>query len=385
MSEYYPIRDVFRLSLDDFLREHPVSNEQRRAALAIRDCKTGRLGFNSSVCEECGHIEIHSSSCRNRHCPNCQSVLKELWIDQRRGEVLDAKYFHFVFTVPHDLTPLFLANRKLLYSLLMQAASQTLLTLARDKRYLGATPGIILVLHTWGQNLSFHPHVHCIVSGAGLTRDLKLRKCGSGFFIPVRAASKMFRGKFMAALKAHRDSGELILPASFTDPADPVNWQCFVDRLYGTDWVAYTKETFNGYGNAINYLGRYTHRVAISNARILKVAEDTVSSWYRDYRDGYARKEMTLSHEEFIRRFLMHILPKGFQKIRYFGFLSNPVKKKKLRILFRLQGYQTFKARFSMDTPKDVLLASLGIDVHTCPCCGKSAMRYIGRSFHARP
>lgn len=385
MNKSYPIRELFRLSFDDYLRKHPVSNEQRRAALAIRDCKTGRLGFNSSVCEECGHVEIHSSSCRDRHCPNCQSVLKELWIDQRRSEVLDAKYFHIVFTVPHHLNPLFLANQKLLYSLLHRAAAQTLLTLARDRKHLGAEPGIIQVIHTWGQNLSFHPHVHCIISGAGLTRDLKLRKCGNRFFLPVKAASKMFRGKFMAALKAYRASGELVLPDLFTDPAGPVNWQCFVDQLYSTDWVAYIKQTFNGFGNAINYLGRYTHRVAISNARILQLTGDTVSFWYRDYKNGYARREMSLSHEEFIRRFLMHVLPKGFQKIRYFGFLANPVKKKKLRILFRLQGYQTFKARFSADTPKDVLLAGLRIDVLTCPCCGKPAMRYIGRSFHVRP
>lgn len=384
MSESYPIRDVFRKSLPDYLQIHSVSTEQLRAANAITNCKTGSLGVNTSVCDECGHVEIHNSSCRNRHCPNCQAVLKELWIDQRRSEVLDAKYFHFVFTVPHDLNPLFLANQKLLYSLLMQAASQTLLTLARDKRYLGATPGIILVLHTWGQNLSFHPHVHCIVSGAGLTRDLKLRKCGSGFFIPVRAASKMFRGKFMASLKAYRESGELMLPTSFNDPAVPVNWQCFVDGLYGTDWVAYTKETFNGYGNAINYLGRYTHRVAISNGRILGVSSDTVTFRYRDYQDSNRLKEMTLSHEEFIRRFLMHILPKGFQKIRYYGFLSNPVKKKNLRILFRLQGGHTFIARFSKDTPKDELLAAIGIDVHTCPNCGKQTMRFTGSRFHFR-
>ena len=385
MNDSYPIRDVFRRSFEDYLKAHSISAQQRRAACSIADCKTGRLGFNSSVCEECGHVEIHNSSCRNRHCPNCQSVLKELWIDQRRSEVLDAKYFHIVFTVPHDLNPLFFANQKLLYSLLHQAASQTLLTLARDSRYLGAEPGIIQVIHTWGQDLSFHPHVHCIISGAGLSRDLKLRKCGSGFFIPVKAAAKMFRGKFMAALKLYRASGELVLPASFSDPARPVNWQSLVNDLYGTDWVAYIKETFNGFGNAINYLARYTHRVAISNARILRVTDDTISFWYHDYKDGSARKEMTLSHDEFIRRFLLHILPKGFQKIRYFGFLANPVKKKKLRILFQIQGRQTFKARFSKDTPKDILLSSLGIDIHTCPCCGKSAMRYIGRSFHSRP
>lgn len=385
MSESYPIRELFRHSLDEFLQKHPVSPQQRRTAFAIAGCKTGRFGFNTSICEACGHIRIHNSSCRDRHCPNCQSVFKELWIDQRRSEVLDAKYFHIVFTVPHDLNPLFLANQKLLYSLLHRAASRTLLTLARDKRYLGAEPGIIQVIHTWGQNLSFHPHVHCIVSGAGLTRDRKLRKCGNSFFIPIQAVSKMFRGKFMSALKEYRASGELLLPSSFSEPGRSVNWLCLIDKLYETDWCVYIKETFNGFGNAINYLGRYTHRVAISNGRILQLTEDSVTFWYRDYKDGNARKQMTLSREEFIRRFLLHVLPKGFQKIRYFGFLANPVKKKKLRILFRLQGRQTFMARFSANTSKDVLLQSLGIDVKTCPCCGKPAMRYIGRTFHARP
>ena len=384
MKTSYPIRQIFLDSFEDYLPEHTVSTQQLRAANAIMNCKTGSLGVNSSICEECGHVEIHNSSCRNRHCPNCQSVLKEVWIDQRQSEVLDAKYFHFVFTVPHDLNQLFLANQKLLYSLLHQAAAQTLLTLARDRKYLGATPGIIQVLHTWGQKLDYHPHIHCIISGAGLSRDGKLRKCGKRFFIPVLAASKMFRGKFLAGLKHYRSTGELRLPKSFTESPDSVNWQELIDRLYQTDWVAYIKETFNGNGNAISYLGRYTHRVAISNGRILDVTDDTVTFRYRDYQDHNALKEMTLSKDEFIRRFLMHILPKGFQKIRYFGFLAGPIKKKKLTILFRLQGYKSFKARFSKDTPKEELLQALGFDVRTCPCCGKQTMRFIGRSFHFR-
>lgn len=384
MTESYPIRKIFVESFGDFLQEHNVSRQQLRTANAIRQCKTGSLGVNTSVCEECGHVEIHNSSCRNRHCPNCQAVLKDLWIDQRRSEVLDAKYFHIVFTVPHDLNSLFLANQKLLYSLLHQTASQTLLTLARDRKYLGATPGIIQVLHTWGQKLDYHPHLHCIVSGAGLSRDGKLRKCGNGFFIPAKAASKMFRGKFMASLKEYRASGQLTLPESFTDPAAPVNWQEFVDDLYGTDWVAYIKETFNGNGNAISYLGRYTHRVAISNGRIVDVTEESVTFRYRDYQDHNTLKEMTLSRDEFIRRFLLHVLPKGFQKIRYFGFLANPVKKKLLRVLFQLQGYQNFKARFSKDTPRDEILLARGIDVRICPRCGKPAMRYKGRDHHFR-
>lgn len=385
MDSRYPIREVFADSLEWYLQEHSPSAEQISAANAISHCKTGELGYNVSVCDECGHTVTHSCSCRNRSCPNCQSVLKEVWIEKRRSEVLDAKYFHMVFTVPHQLNALFISNQRLLYDLLFSAASQTLLTLSRDKRYLGAEPGIIMVLHTWGQNLAYHPHVHCIISGAGLTRDRKLIKSDKSFFIPIKAAMKMFRGKFMSALKSYRSSGWLTIPDSCFDLTMPEGWQSFVDRLYSTDWCPYIKETFNGNGNAISYLGRYTHRVAISNGRITDLTDDTISFRYKDYKDGCTRKEMTLSHEEFIRRFLMHVLPRRFQKIRYFGFLANNAKKKKLRLLFELQGHQQFTARFSADMPKDMIISEiLGIDVHMCPCCGKSSMRYLGRRYYLR-
>ena len=386
MDSRYPIRDVFSDSLSWYMKQNSPSREQLSAANAIRHCKTGDLGYNVSVCDDCGHKELHSCSCRNRNCPNCQSVLKEVWIDQRRSEVLDASYFHVVFTVPHILNALFLANQRLLYSLLFKAASETLLTLSRDKRYLGAEPGIIMVLHTWGQTLSYHPHVHCIVSGAGLTRDRKLKFSGKSFFIPIRAAMKMFRGKFMDALRSFRSSGKLIIPDSCWDLSLPEGWQAFLDKLYSIDWCPYIKETFNGYGNAINYLGRYTHRVAISNSRITDMTDDTISFWYKDYADNNARKEMTLSHEEFIRRFLMHVLPHRFQKIRYYGFLSNGSKNRNLRLIFELQGHRTFTAMFSADTPKDVILSEiLSIDVRLCPCCGKSAMRYLSRRYFLKP
>lgn len=385
MDNKYPIRDVFSGALSGFVQNNALSHDQLSAANAISNCKTGDLGYNVSICDECGHTEVHTCSCRNRNCPNCQSVLKEVWIDKRRSEVLDARYFHVVFTVPHILNALFFANQKLLYSLLFKAAAETLLTLSQDKRYLGAEPGIIMVLHTWGQTLSYHPHVHCIISGAGLTRDHKLSLSGKSFFIPIKAAMKMFRGKFMAALKSYHSSGELIIPESCCELTMHDCWQSFVDKLYTTDWCPYIKETFNGFGNAINYLGRYTHRVALSNGRITDMTDDTVTFWYKDYKDHNVRKEMTLSHEEFIRRFLMHVLPRRFQKIRYYGFLSNGSKRKKLRLLFELQGYRQFTAKFSADTPKDVILSEVfGIDVHICPCCGKPSMRYVGRMHYLR-
>lgn len=384
MESRYPIRLVFHRSLAGYLEHNHVSSQQLKVANAISNCKTGSLGCNVSECEECGHREVHSCSCRNRHCPNCQTLSKEVWIDQRRSEMLDAKYFHAVFTVPAHLNALFLANQQLLYALLFRAASDTLLTLSQDKRYLGATPGIIIVLHTWGQNLAYHPHVHCIVSEAGISKDNKLVKRGSSFFIPIKAAMKMFRGKFLAALKEYKADGRLNIPDSAADLSIPEGWQAFIDTLYSSDWVAYIKETFNGAGNAINYLGRYTHRVAISNSRIIDVSDDEVSFRYRDYRDGKS-KVMALTHEEFIRRFLLHVLPKGFQKIRYYGYLANSVRSRQLAILFRQQGYQSFSRKFSKDIPMDeVIQETLGVDLRICPCCGKASMRFAGSHFSLR-
>ncbi len=385
MSSNYPIRDIFATSFASFLSKNSLSPVQISAANAIINCKTGRYGVNTAICDECGHIQIHNCSCRNRSCPNCQGLNKELWIDQRRSEMIDANYFHVVFTVPHKLNPLFLSNQKLLYALLFKAASETLLTLSRDKKYLGADPGIIIVLHTWGQTMSYHPHLHCIVSGAGLTRDKKLVLSGKNFFIPIKAAMKMFRGKFMDALKSYYDSGELVIPSSCNHLKVPEVWQTYIKDLYSIDWCPYIKKTFKGVGDALGYLGRYTNRIAISNSRITDVGDNSATFWYKDYRDNCARKEMTLTNEEFIRRFLMHVLPKRFQKIRYYGYLSNSVKKKNLQILFKLQGKRLFKAKYSADTPKDVLIKEiLGIDVHICPRCGKPAMRYAGRKSYLR-
>ena len=385
MHSEFPVREVFARAGDAFIEDHFTSKVQRNAVSAIADCKSGRLGVNKSVCDECGHTELHNCSCRNRNCPNCQVVMKDIWVEQRRSEVIDAKYFHAVFTVPHSLNALFLSNQTLMYKLLFAAASQTLLTLSRDKRYLGAEPGIIMLLHTWSRTMDYHPHVHCIISGAGLTKDNKLVFSGNKFFIPIRAAMKMFRGKFMEALRSCHDSGDLVIPDSCAELKDHECWLAFVSKLYTTDWCPYIKDTLNGSGDALKYLGRYTNRVAISNARITDVTDSTVTFWYKDRKDHNIRKEMTLTHEEFIRRFLMHVLPKGFQKIRYYGYLSNPVKKKKLWIIFELQGRQLFKARFSVDTPKDIILKELyGIDVHKCPRCGKLSLRFGGMSSSRR-
>ncbi|MDO4207841.1 MAG: IS91 family transposase [Lachnospiraceae bacterium] len=374
------IQQIFRTSWNAYAQTHTVSSVQHKAALSIMACKSGSLGCSVSVCEECGYKTIHNNSCRNRSCPSCQAVLKECWIDARRSEVIDGSYYHVVFPMPAELRPLIYTNQKLLYSLMHETSAGTLLELSRDRKYLGAVPAVIQVLHTWGQELNYHPHIHCIVSGTGLTDTLQLKSCSSGFFIPVKVLGKLFRGKFLHALETLYRSGRIILPISCQDLSAPDAWDRFRDALYRKDWCPYIKETFNGFGNAIDYLGRYTHRIAISNARIEEVTEDTVTFRARDYRTMETRP-VTLTHEEFIRRFLQHVLPKGFQKIRYYGLLSNSRKKKLLTAVFRLQGHRKFQSLYTgMDTERRLMMM-FGIDIRLCPCCGCRSMRLSCRTF----
>lgn len=378
------IQQIFLNSYEDFrASDPPISGVQEKAARSILNCKSGSLGCNISQCTDCGHMVFHNNSCRNRNCPNCQAILKEVWIDNRRAEVIDSPYFHVVFTVPQELNPLIYGNQELLYSLLHRCSSETLLELARDKKYLRATPGIIQVLHTWGQTLNFHPHIHCIVSGGGLSADQKLRKCGEKFFIPIHVMAKLFRGKFLFYLQKYYETGKLVFSSSCMKLRNSYSWNEFRDALYKKDWCPYIKETFNGFGNAIEYLGRYTHRIAITNTRIQSVTDTHVSFSARDYKSGEA-KTVTLENEEFIRRFLMHVLPSGFQKIRYYGFLNNRTKSKNLKIIFRLQGYQRFKQRYVGLSIAELLKEVWNYDIHICPACGCSNMTHLGRSYAYR-
>lgn len=372
MAEF-SVRDVFLRSFSSFEQSHVISSAQHSAASSILGCKTGAFGLNAQICDDCSHIQIHYCSCGNRNCPSCQQIQKEKWIDQRRAEVIDTPYFHVVFTVPSQLRSLILANQVLLYDLLHQAASTTILTLSMDEKHLGATPGIIQILHTWTQTLEYHPHIHCIVSGGGLTRDLKLKKSSSHFFLPVAKMMPKFRGFFLANLKQYYYSGKLTIPSSCQELNETALWKEYLNQLYTTDWCPFVKETFNGFGNAIDYLGRYTHRIAISNQRILSVSDTHTTFWYYDRKDGNTRKEMTLDNQEFIRRFLMHVLPKGYRKIRYYGFLNNRFKKKNLKILFSLQSKQPYAARFSKDTSALQVIKELWkVNSYCCPMCGSS-------------
>ena len=378
----YKIRQIFEQSYDDYsAQSHYQSDVQRKAAHAILNCKSGRLGVNLSQCTDCGHVEIHNNSCRNRNCPNCQAVLKEIWVDKRKAEVIDTPYFHVVFTLPHQLNSLIYCNQKLLYGLLHRCCAETLLELSADKKWLGATPGIIQVLHTWNQELDYHVHMHCIVYGGGLTKDGKIRKSSKNFFIRTEVLRDKFKGKYMAHLSSLYKSGSLTFSSSCEKLHNPYHWKEWKNSLYEMDWCPYIKETFHGFGNAIEYLGRYTHKIAISNSRILSVSDDTITFSARGKKPGEPKRQITLDHTEFIRRYLMHVLPSGFQKIRYYGFLNNRYKTRNLKLIFKLQGRQRFKAKYTNLSMAELLKAIWNLNIHICPECGCCSMQHIGRTY----
>jgi len=372
------VQKVFLTHYQTYCNKYNPSEVQNRAAYAIMRCKSTALGYNLSICEDCGHQQIHHNSCRNRNCPSCQAVLKEIWIDSRKSEVIGASYFHVVFTVPFELNHLIYANQKILYSLMHRCIADTLLELAADKKYLGAVPGIIQVLHTWGQELNFHPHIHCIITGAGLTKAKQFHKGSDHFFIPVQVLSRKFRGKFLAGLQSLYEMNQLVFPRNQRSYKNTYEWNTFRNSLYRKEWIPHIKETFNGFGNAIEYLGRYTHRIAISNSRIVEITDQTVTFTAKDYRTGEA-KEVTLTGVEFIRRFLTHVLPSGFQKIRNYGFLNNRCKSANLKLISKLTGKQLFKSAYTGMKMEELLLAVWDINIHICPACGCEHLMHAGR------
>lgn len=378
------IQQVFDFGWEDYASSFNPSSVQTKAASSIMDCKSGVLGYNISTCLDCGHIDIHNNSCRNRNCPNCQAILKEIWIDKRKSEVIESPYFHVVFTVPAELNPLIYCNQTLLYSLLHRCSAETLIELSNNPKYLGATPGIIQVLHTWGQKLNFHPHIHCIISGGGLSKNGKLKICGKHFFVPARVLAKKFRGKFLAELKELYELKQLHFSVSCKKYQNSYNWKDLIDSLYSKVWCPEIKETFNGFGNAIEYLGRYTHRIAITNTRIKSVSESKVVFTAKDYKNNSLIEDIEVTPKEFIRRFMMHVLPHGFQKIRYYGFLNNRSKKKNLSVIFKIQGHQRYQSRLTGLSIDEVLKITWNYNIHVCPMCGCENMRHSGRTYNNR-
>jgi len=333
------VADILRAHGDDYRARHPVSPEQATVLRRLIACRTAALGGHVDACDACGTVQVSYNSCRDRHCPKCQTTRQAEWVESRLQRLLPVSYFHVVFTLPEQLQPLGLKNRRVLYDLLFRAASETLLELAADPRRLGAQVGFTAVLHTWGQNLLFHPHLHCVVTGGGLSPDRQRWIAGrEDYFLPVRVLGQMFRGKFLAGLKAAYEAGQLTLAGSVESLCDPVEFRKLLGTLYRQRWVVYAKPPFGGAEQVYRYLGRYTHRVAISNSRLVSLEQGRATFRYKDYADGARRKEMTLDAEEFIRRFLLHVLPKGFVRIRHYGLLAGRNVDTKLAECRRLLG-----------------------------------------------
>jgi hypothetical protein len=320
------VADVVR-EYGDLYREkygQITSPQQWRALHAIEICRTEALGGHIDECDECGHQVISYNSCRNRHCPKCQAPAKAKWLKARRSELLPVEYFHVVFTVPEVLTALALQNRRVAYNVLFQAASRTLLTIAADPKHLGAQIGFLAILHTWGQNLMAHPHLHCVVPGGGVAlKGEKWVSCPKGFFLPVRVLSRLFRRLFLSLLKDAFLKEKLQFHGRISDLSEKTHFDQLLESCRKVDWVVYAKPPIGGPEKVLDYLGRYTHRVAISNNRLLAIHDGKVSFSWKDYRHGSRRRTMTLPACEFIRRFLLHVLPDGFVRIRYYGFLAN--------------------------------------------------------------
>jgi Putative transposase/Transposase zinc-binding domain len=338
------------------------------------------LGGHVEACDGCGHQRIAYNSCRNRHCPRCQAAARAEWLDQRAAELLPVEYFHVVFTLPSELGPVALQNQRLVYGTLLQASAQSLLQLARDPQHLGANIGFLSVLHTWGQNLHLHPHVHCVVPGGGISLDgERWVSCRPGFFLPVRPLSRLFRGKFLAMLQRAGDQGHLGFHGQQQHMADPRAFRALLESCWQKEWVVYAKPPFGGPFQVLKYLARYTHRVAISNARLVKIQDDQVFLRWKDYAQGNQQKVMALEAVEFIRRFLLHVVPSGFVRIRHYGLQANRVRAGNLARCRILLG-QGQASGASGAAPEQAPQKSNQIEARTrCPVCGQGHMVSVGK------
>lgn len=375
------VAEVVRAYGDAFLDRYGdvLSPEQRRALRDIAACRTAALGGHVERCDHCDHQLVAYNSCRNRHCPKCQAAAAAEWMEARQAELLPVEYHHVVFTLPAALGPIALQNQQEVYGLLFKAAAGTLQQIAADPKHLGAEIGFLAVLHTWGQNLQHHPHVHCVVPGGGLSPDGSRRvPCRPGFFLPVRVLSRVFRGKFLALIKAAFDQGKLAFHGKLATLADPGEFQRRLAVSARTEWVVYSKPPFGGPEQVLKYLARYTHRVAISNHRLIALEDGEVTFRWKDYASEGKQKTMTLQAIEFIRRFLLHVLPVGFVRIRHFGFLADRVCRAKLELCRALLGDVTPTASVAAEPasePKEA--AEEEPAAHLCPACGKGRMIVI--------
>src|SRR2546422_22264 len=375
------LADIVRAHGAAYQRAHPLCRAQRRALRAIAECRTAALGGHRAVCPACGAERITYNSCRNRHCPKCQRVATERWLTARRAEVLPIPYFHVVFTLPHVLNPLAQSHPRLIYRLLFQSAASTLVSFGRDPRHLGGDLGVTAVLHTWGQTLTQHVHVHCVVTGGALAPDgTRWTPARPGFLFPVRALAKVFRGRYLAALRQAFDRGELHVTGGLAALAEPAAFDAWLAELRHQAWVVYCKPPFAGPEHVLAYLGRYTHRVALSNDRLLAVTDGRVCFRWRDYADGDRVKVMALDVDEFLRRFLLHVVPDGFVRVRHFGLLANCRRAMALahcrRLLMPGPAPVDPPGSVRAESVRDLMLRVAGIDIERCPVCQQGLLHH---------
>ena len=356
------VADIFREHGPEYKHQHKLSIVQLKAMKSIKICRTAYLGGHIDRCDHCGEERISYNSCRNRHCPKCQHTTTTQWIEARKADILPVSYFHAVFTIPDELNHIALTNQKIVYDILFKSVSKTLQELSRDPKHIGAEIGIITVLHTWGQNLMYHPHIHCLVTGGGLSHNKKeWISSRDNYFIPVKVLAKMFKGKFLAFLKEKFDD----LPESF------------IRELRMKNWIVYCKPPFKHPNTVLKYLGRYTHRIAISNNRIIRFKDGYVYFKWKDYKENNKWKVMKVTASEFIRRFLLHVLPNGFMKIRYFGICSNRSRKEKIGLCKKILHVAKKDIHDIPDKKswQDIYFQVTGIDISICHICGKGKMR----------
>ena len=373
MRPVLEVADIFRHHGPAYRQAHAdhLRGTERRVMAAIERCRTPALGGHVEHCADCGFVRCAYNSCRDRHCPKCQGLARAEWLEARRAELLPVPYFHVVFTVPASVAEIALHNKAVVYTILFHAAAEALRTVSADPRYLGAEIGAIAVLHSWGQALHHHPHLHCIVPGGGISPDqTRWIACPPDFFLSVRALSRCFRDLFLQRLCAAFANGELRFPGTLDVLAVPANFTARIDALAQIDWVVFAKPPFAGPEQVLGYLGRYTHRVAIANSRLLGLDNGRVSFTWKDYRQDGKTKVMTLSADEFIRRFLQHTVPSGFHRIRHVGFLANCHRAAKLTLCREL-----LAATLPPQAPphrrwQDRLRELTGVEIDVCPCCG---------------
>ena len=377
------VGDVFRRYGDAYRQQHAgsLSLDQLRVMSAIERCRTAALGGHVEQCDQCKFERIAYNSCRDRHCPKCQALARAQWIEDRQAELLDTQYFHVVFTVPEGIAAIAFQNKEAMYNILFRATSETLRTIAADLEHLGAEIGFFAVLHSWGQNLMFHPHLHCVVPGGGISPDGKRWiPCRPDFFLPVRVLSRLFRRLFLEGLEKAFDEGQLKFFSSLQELNHHKALLRYLAPLPKKEWVVYAKKPFARPRQVLDYVGRYTHRVAISNNRILNIDDGKVTFSYKDYRDRSQQKTMTLSADEFIRRFLLHVLPEGFHRIRYYGFLGNRYRKEKLEKCRQLLGMvpREQESPIAELDYRDRYQALTGSSLWECPACHRGRMLVIG-------